>query len=179
MKKFTLPLLIGLVAVAVAIAGCGGGGDATAASSSGSSMASSGSGGKTVSVSDNGKLGKILVDSAGHTVYLFNKDTGSKSMCSGGCAAEWGPVTTSGKPSAGTGVTASKLGTTARSDGKTQVTYNGHPLYTFVGDSKAGDVAGQGLNDFGSTWWVVSPAGNEVTGGGSGSSSSSGASYGY
>jgi predicted lipoprotein with Yx(FWY)xxD motif len=139
-------------------------------------MGSSNSG-ATIRVSDNGKLGKILVDSAGHTVYLFNKDTGSKSMCSGGCTAEWPPVTTSGKPSGGTGVTASKLGTAARSDGSKQVTYNGHPLYTFVGDSKAGDTAGQGLNDFGASWWAVSPAGNEVTGAGSGSSS--GGSYGY
>jgi len=169
LSLITLAALVALVALVVA--GCGGGGDqATAAS-----PASAGSS-HTIAVSDNGDLGKILVNSAGHTVYLFNKDTGSKSMCSGGCAAEWAPVT-SGKPTAGTGVTASKLGTTMRSDGSKQVTYNGHPLYTFVGDSKAGDTAGQGLNDFGASWWAVSPSGSEVTGGGSGSSS--GGSSGY
>ena len=133
-------------------------------------MAGSGGSG-TIRVSDTGGLGKILVNSTGHTVYLFNKDTGSKSMCSGACALEWPPLTTSGNPTAGTGVTASKLGTTARSDGSKQVTYNGHPLYTFAGDSKAGDVSGQGLTDFGASWWAVSASGSEVTGSGSGSSS--------
>jgi predicted lipoprotein with Yx(FWY)xxD motif len=111
-----ISLLLAATAVLV-LAACGGGTDSHPAAAVKPMTASGGS--ATLGVSDTGKLGKILVDSAGHTVYLFNKDTGSKSMCSGGCAAEWPAVTTSGKPSAGTGVTASKLGTTARSDGST------------------------------------------------------------
>jgi predicted lipoprotein with Yx(FWY)xxD motif len=169
MTRTKLVSLLLAAAAALALAACGGT-DSHPAAAVKPMTASGGSG--TVGVAANGKLGKVLVDSAGRTVYLFKADTGSKSMCSGGCVAEWPPVTTSGKPTAGTGVTASKLGTTARSDGSEQVTYNGHPLYTFVGDSKAGDAAGQGLNDFGASWWAVSPAGNEVTGGGSGSGGS-------
>jgi predicted lipoprotein with Yx(FWY)xxD motif len=168
-------LTVSAALVALVIAGCGGGGDqATAASPSTSSMsASTGSG--TIAVSNTG-LGKVLADSQGQTVYLFKKDTASKSMCSGACTHEWPPVAAKGKPTAGTGVTESKLGTIARSDGSQQVTYNGHPLYTFQGDSKPGDVSGQGLSDFGATWWAVSPSGNEVTSSGS-SSSSSGAGW--
>jgi predicted lipoprotein with Yx(FWY)xxD motif len=168
----SLPLLIAAAAialVALAIAGCGGGDNqATAASSTGG-------GSSTVNVADGGSLGKILVDSQGRTLYLFRKDTGSMSTCSGACAQEWPPVTTGGKPTAGDGLTASKLGTTKRSDGAMQVTYNGHPLYLYAGDQKPGDTAGQGLDFFGGKWYVLSPAGNEVTSGGG----SSGGGYTY
>jgi predicted lipoprotein with Yx(FWY)xxD motif len=118
-------------------------------------------------------LGNVLVDSQGRTIYLFQKDSGTKSACSGGCAAAWPPVRTSGKPTVGTGLTASNVGTTPRSDGKPQVTYNGHPLYLFANDQSAGDTNGQGVNAFGAAWYVVSPAGNAITtsssGGGGGS----------
>ena len=162
----TKPLSLLLAAAAIAlvaavIAGCGGGGSqATAAS--GSSGAPGGS--STIGVSDVGGLGKILVDSKGRTAYMFKKDTGPKSTCSGACAMEWPPVTTSGKPSTGSGVSASMVGTTKRSDGSTQVTYNGHPLYRFAQDHKPGDVAGQGLTAFGAQWFAVSGAGNQLTG---------------
>ena len=95
------------------------------------------------------------------------------STCSGACATQWPPVISKGKPSAGTGVTASMLSTTTRSDGSKQVTYNGHPLYTYIGDQSAGDVNGQGLNFFGGEWYVVTPAGNANTTS-TGSSSSTG-----
>jgi predicted lipoprotein with Yx(FWY)xxD motif len=128
-------------------------------------------------VSNNSNLGKVLVDSQGRTVYLFKKDTGSMSTCSGACATDWPPVTSTGKPSAGTGVTASMLGTTARSDGSKQVTYGGHPLYLYVGDQNAGDANGQNVDAFGAKWYVLSPAGSAITGSsGSGGSSST---YGY
>jgi predicted lipoprotein with Yx(FWY)xxD motif len=107
-------------------------------------------------------LGKILVDSRGRTLYLFKKDTGGKSRCSGSCAVNWPPLLATGRPAAGSGVKASKLGTTRRSDGKTQVVYNRHPLYRFVGDKKPGNTNGQGLNAFGARWFVVSPAGNQI-----------------
>jgi predicted lipoprotein with Yx(FWY)xxD motif len=107
-------------------------------------------------------LGRILVDSRGHTLYLFKKDTGTKSRCSGSCAVNWPPLLVSGKPTAGSGVNGSKLKTTRRSDGKTQVVYNRHPLYRFIADSKPGNTNGEGLTAFGARWFVVSPAGNQI-----------------
>jgi predicted lipoprotein with Yx(FWY)xxD motif len=111
-------------------------------------------------------LGTILVDSQGRTIYLFQKDTGTKSACSGDCAVDWPPVTTTGKATVGGGLSTSKVGTTKRPDGTTQITYNGHPLYLFEGDHGAGDANGQGLNAFGAAWYGLSPAGNEITGSG-------------
>jgi predicted lipoprotein with Yx(FWY)xxD motif len=108
------------------------------------------------------RLGKILVDSRGHTLYLFKKDSGGRSACSGACAKFWPPLRASGKPTAGRGVSASKLGTIRRSDGKPQVTYKGHPLYTFLQDTKAGQTNGQGLTAFGASWFALSPAGNQI-----------------
>jgi predicted lipoprotein with Yx(FWY)xxD motif len=113
-------------------------------------------------------LGRVLVDSRGRTLYLFKKDSGTKSACFGACAAAWPPLRASGKPSVGNGLKASKVGTIKRSDGKRQVTYNGHPLYHFQGDKKAGDTNGQGLNAFGARWYVVSSAGRQVTSSGGG-----------
>jgi len=169
-RNNTLSLLMALAAIALAglaVAGCGGGGDqATAASGSSTTAASSG----TIGVSDNGDLGKILVDAQGRTVYLFQKDTGPTSTCSGACAADWPPITTTGKPTAGSGVTGSMLATTKRSDGTTQVVYNGHPLYRYIGDQNAGDTNGQNVNAFGAEWYALSPAGDKVAGKGSGGS---------
>jgi predicted lipoprotein with Yx(FWY)xxD motif len=162
--KTTLISLLAIALVAAVVAGCGGGNNTATASSS-----QSGSGSHTIAVSDNSSLGKVLVDSKGRTVYLFQKDTGSMSTCSGACATDWPPVTTTGKPTAGSGLTASMVGTTTRSDGSKQVTYNGHPLYNYVGDQKAGDTNGQGISAFGAKWYAVSPAGSTVTAKGSGS----------
>jgi predicted lipoprotein with Yx(FWY)xxD motif len=108
-------------------------------------------------------LGKILVDGQGRTLYLFQRDQGTKSACSGACASNWPPLRVSGKPTIGQGVQASMVSTTKRSDGNRQVTYNGHPLYLFVGDHQAGDTSGQGVSAFGGAWYVLSPAGNEIT----------------
>jgi predicted lipoprotein with Yx(FWY)xxD motif len=107
-------------------------------------------------------LGRILVDKRGITLYDFPPDKGTRSVCYGACAALWPPLITKGKPVAGPGVKASLLGTTKRSDGKFEVTYNGHPLYYFVSDRKPGQTTGQGLNQFGGPWWVISPAGKEL-----------------
>jgi len=158
--------------VALVVAGCGGGDD-QATVASGNSNAAGGS--STIGVSNIGGLGRILVDPRGRTVYLFEKDTGPKSTCSGACATAWPPVTTNGKPNAGKGVTASMVGTTKRSDGKTQVTYNGHPLYRFQGDKKQGEAAGQNVDAFGAEWYVLSTAGNKVEG----KAKNSGGSYAY
>jgi predicted lipoprotein with Yx(FWY)xxD motif len=110
----------------------------------------------------NSPLGRILVDSKGITLYDFVKDKGTTSACYGACAALWPPVTTKGKPVAGRGVRASLLGTTKRKDGKLEVTYGGHPLYYFVTDRKPGQTTGQGVNQFGGPWWVISAAGKEI-----------------
>jgi predicted lipoprotein with Yx(FWY)xxD motif len=107
-------------------------------------------------------LGRILVDSKGITLYDFPPDKGTTSVCYGACAALWPPLITHGKPVAGPGVHASLLGTTKRKDGKLEVTYNGHPLYYFVPDRKPGQANGQGVNQFGGPWWVISPAGKEI-----------------
>jgi predicted lipoprotein with Yx(FWY)xxD motif len=107
-------------------------------------------------------LGRILVDSKGITLYDFVKDKPGTSSCYGACAALWPPLTTTAKPHAGKGVRQSLLGTTKRKDGKLEVTYNHHPLYYFVTDRKPGQTTGQGVNQFGGPWWVLSTAGKEI-----------------
>jgi predicted lipoprotein with Yx(FWY)xxD motif len=107
-------------------------------------------------------VGRVLVGPHGRTVYLFTADKGSKSTCYGQCAGVWPPLIAA-KPTTGAGLSASKLGTTKRKDGKLQVTYGGHPLYYFAPDKKAGDIHGQGVVHFGGAWWVVSSAGAKIT----------------
>jgi predicted lipoprotein with Yx(FWY)xxD motif len=119
----------------------------------------------TVKARTTGDLGKIVVDGRSRTLYLFEKDKNGKSRCSGECAKNWPPLLTKGKPKAGAGARASKLGTTKRADGTTQVTYGGHPLYTFVADkNKPGSTKGQELDAFGAEWYVVGPNGKKVEG---------------
>ena len=108
------------------------------------------------------KLGMILVNSRGHTFYLFAKDRNGKSACTASCAKFWPPSLHQGKPTAGSGVKASLLGTTRRSNGTVQLTYNKHPLYTFVLDKKAGQTNGEGNVAFGGKWYAVSARGTAV-----------------
>jgi predicted lipoprotein with Yx(FWY)xxD motif len=110
------------------------------------------------------KLGSILVDGHGHSLYLFERDRNGRSSCYGGCAGEWPPLIASGKPHAKSGVNAASLGRTRRRDGRWQVTYRGHPLYTFSGDTSRGQTNGEGLDDFGGWWYLLSPAGAKVVG---------------
>ncbi len=107
-------------------------------------------------------FGRILVDSKGITLYDFAQDKGRTSTCYGACAALWPPLLTTRKPVAASGVRASLLGTTRRKDGKLEVTYAGRPLYYFVSDRKPGQTTGQGIDQFGAPWWVISPAGEEI-----------------
>ena len=107
-------------------------------------------------------LGRIIVNSNGRTLYLFEKDRNGKSACSGQCATFWPPLITSGKPRVTGGARASLIGTTKRSDGRLQVTYNHHPLYTFAKDTKAGLTSGEGVDAFGAKWYVVSTAGSKI-----------------
>lgn len=112
-------------------------------------------------------LGKVLADSRGHTLYLFAKDSRSKSACSGACAQAWPPLTTTAKPTASPGVASSKLGTINRGKGVKQVTYNGHPLYGFVKDTGPRQTHGQGLTAFGAKWFALTPSGKAAASSGS------------
>ena len=152
-----LATLTALPLTVVALAGCGGGSKASTPASPTTANGAP----ATVGVANVG-LGKILVNSHGRTLYLFQKDSGTTSACSGACAVNWPPLRANGKPTLGSGADSSLVGTTMRSDGKPQVTYNGHPLYLFSGDAKAGDTNGEGVNAFGGLWYAVSPAGNQV-----------------
>jgi predicted lipoprotein with Yx(FWY)xxD motif len=121
---------------------------------------SAGAGAK-VAVADSG-LGRVLVDGRGRTLYLFEKDKHGKSACNGQCAGFWPPLITSGKPLARRGAKTSLLGTTKRPDGRLQVTYNHHPLYTFVKDTGKGQTNGEELDVFGAEWYALSAAGVKV-----------------
>jgi predicted lipoprotein with Yx(FWY)xxD motif len=143
-----------VAAIALLAAGCGG-----SPSTAGPSPAAAAA---TIATASDAKLGQILVDGKGMTLYLFVADTGSKSTCYTSCAQVWPPVLTNGAPQAGTGAQASLLGTTTRTDGNIQVTYSGHPLYYFAGDKKPGDATGQGIDNFGGLWWVISPSGAAI-----------------
>jgi predicted lipoprotein with Yx(FWY)xxD motif len=184
MKKSKL-LAAAPLAVAVLIAGCGGSSSSSDSSGSGGSSGSSSgygyappaastSASKTAAASTpttatvtiaHSKFGDILVDSHGRTLYLFEADKSSSSTCYGACASLWPPLTVTGTPKAGPNVKASLLGTTKRTDGTTEVTYAGHPLYYYAPDTAAGDFTGQGLNQFGAAWYVVSSNGTAVTSG--------------
>jgi predicted lipoprotein with Yx(FWY)xxD motif len=113
------------------------------------------------------KLGRILVDSRGRTLYLFEKDKRGRSACAGACATYWPPLLTRGKPTAARAANKTLLGTTRRADGTTQVTYAGHPLYRFVQDTKPGQTTGQDLHDIGAGWYVLAPAGAKIESDGS------------
>jgi len=128
----------------------------TAATMAATTAATMASGPAEVDAGQNATLGSFLVDSKGFTLYLYTKDTPNTSTCYGGCAAAWPPLLTTGAPTAGTGVTASMLGTTTRTDGTTQVTYNGWPLYYFAKDMAAGDTTGENVQG---VWFVITPAG--------------------
>jgi predicted lipoprotein with Yx(FWY)xxD motif len=113
------------------------------------------------------KLGRILVDSRGRTLYLFEKDRRGHSACAGTCAGYWPPLLTKSKPTAGGAAKQALLGTTRRADGTRQVTYAGHPLYRFVQDTRPGQTNGQDLHDFGAGWYVLAPSGAKIENDGS------------
>ncbi|MFF0450219.1 hypothetical protein ACFYT4_28170 [Streptomyces sp. NPDC004609] len=164
----------GATLVAVLAGGCsdGGGGSSASESPSGSSAApassptSSAPGavrGRSEVTTRSGPLGRHLVDGGGRTLYLFEADASHESTCTGDCAKEWPPMTAEGaSPSPGSEVTGELLGTTDRADGTKQVTYNGHPLYYYVGDKEPGDITGEGSRAFGAEWYIVDPDGNKI-----------------
>jgi predicted lipoprotein with Yx(FWY)xxD motif len=154
-----------LAGIALAAAACGGSSSGGGGTQSVGTGTGSGGGATAAAVSlttHSGPDGAYLTDGKGRTVYIFAKDKGSKSSCSGACTKEWPPVPTSGTPTASGSATGSMAGTTTRSDGATQATYAGHPLYYFAEDTSAGDMNGQGENDFGGLWSAVTADGSPV-----------------
>jgi predicted lipoprotein with Yx(FWY)xxD motif len=119
-------------------------------------------------------LGTILVDSRGRALYLFEKDRNGVSRCTTACLSYWPALTSRVTPHAGQGVHQSLLGLSRPQNGVRQVTYAGHPLYTFVGDKRAGQTTGEGLSNFGAEWYALSASGRKVE-----QSQSTGGGYGY
>ncbi len=111
----------------------------------------------------NSRYGRMLFDGRGRAIYLFTRERTAKSRCYGQCAVAWPPVLTSGRPRARGGADAGRLGTTPRRGGRRQVTYNGHPLYYYITDTKPGQITCQDVTEFGGTWLVVDPRGNAIT----------------
>lgn len=169
------------IGAALVVAACGSSANSASTTSSAgaapaaaSSSTASSAAAKGVAIATaKGSAGTYVTGASGRAVYLWVADSNGKSSCSGACAQAWPPVTTTGQAVAGHGVTAAELGTTTRSDGTKQVTYKGHPLYYFAGDSGPGTTSGQGSDAFGAKWWLVTPAGSAITGGGAAPASSS------
>lgn len=173
MNRIYLTIATLALGLAVAVAGCGGssdssgesayGGNESTATSKSTSSESGGGGAATIAVKNlGGDVGSVLVDSKGFTLYYFEKDKGGKSACYGACAEGWPPLTTEGEAKGMSGVQASKLGTSKRKDGTTQVTYAGWPLYTYVADTKPGEDNGTDVKAFGATWYPLHPNGEKA-----------------
>jgi predicted lipoprotein with Yx(FWY)xxD motif len=162
-----MPVKIGVpLGAALLAAACSSSSSSGSAASSAPAAGSSNAGASTTGTvikTTAGSTGAFLTDKSGRAVYLWVKDPMGKSVCSGACASAWPPVTATGTVTAGGSVKASDLGTITRSDGTKQVTYDGHALYYYVGDSGAGQVNGQGSDNFGAKWWLVSPSGAQIT----------------
>jgi predicted lipoprotein with Yx(FWY)xxD motif len=188
LTRMPMPVKLGIpVASALMVAACGSAASssssapASSAAAAGSSAAAAGSSASaaatgTVITTHAGSGGAFLTTSTGQAVYLWVKDGKNMSACSGACASAWPPVTATGTVTAAGSAQPSELGTITRSDGTKQVTYDGHPLYTFVGDSGPDHTSGQGSDGFGAKWWLVAPSGAQITAAdtasGSGSASS-------
>jgi predicted lipoprotein with Yx(FWY)xxD motif len=162
MRTRTLPSI--LLAASLALAACGDDGDASTTSPTEPSAASAGATtgpaegqAATIAVATDAALGDHLVDGAGRTLYLFEKDDGTTTACTGDCATNWPPLVAEGTPTAGDGLDATQLST---ADGiePNQVTYHGHLLYYFAGDQAPGDTNGVGIP----SWYAVNPAGDAI-----------------
>lgn len=162
----TVRLRIGAVAAAAGaallVAACGSSSSGQSTKASSSKPAAAKSSGLTISTAK-GSMGTYLVGSSGRALYMFAADKNGKSACSGSCAQNWPPLTSSSTPKAAGGVNASDFGSIVRSNGAKQVTYNGRPLYYFIGDTGAGMTSGQGSSAFGAKWWLMTPGGAELT----------------
>lgn len=180
-SRLIAPALAAALTV-VGLAACGSSGSTSSSSSAAAASAGTSSSAAMAAATvqlRSSKLGRILTDATGRTLYLWLADKGGKSACTGACAGAWPPLVSHGAPHAGTGVTAGKLGTVKRAGGALQVTYAGHPLYTFSGDSAAGQVNGQGSTAFGAAWYAVSAGGSAIKSAHAPAASTSSSSGGY
>jgi predicted lipoprotein with Yx(FWY)xxD motif len=180
LARVPMPARLGaLLAVGLLAAACGSSGTtssstpATSAPAAGSSGTATAAAAALVITTKSGSAGSYLTDGSGRAIYLWVKDGMNKSNCSGACASAWPPVSASGSVTASGGALSKDLGTITRSDGSKQVTYDGHPLYYYAGDTGAGQTNGQGSDGFGAKWWLVSPSGTMITASESGTSPSS------
>jgi predicted lipoprotein with Yx(FWY)xxD motif len=164
-----------LLATALLAAACGSSGTSGSSSTPAAGSTASGSAAALVITTKSGSAGTYLTNGSGRAVYLWVKDPKNQSECSGACASAWPPVPAGGTVTASGSAVSSDLGSITRSDGSKQVTYDGHPLYYFVGDTGAGTTSGQGSDGFGAKWWLVAPSGASITSS-TGSSPSSSAS---
>jgi predicted lipoprotein with Yx(FWY)xxD motif len=158
----TRPFRLAAVALASALVLAACGSSTSGTTSSSTSAATSSPRPASIVGTKTSSLGTFLVDAKGRALYLWDADHGPTSACSGDCATDWPPLTTTGTPTAIGQAKSSLLGTTKRADGSREVTYAGHPLYYFAGDSAPGQTSGQGSDSFGSPWWVVSPGGKAI-----------------
>jgi len=178
-NRIFYPAILLVLLASLAIAGCGSGdgsgggygnkggtGAGTDAAETTEVAPNPEEGATFVSVASVSDLGQVLVDSAGHTLYDFHKDKGTTSSCYGGCEAAWPPLLTEGEPHASNGAQEGLLGTSKRRDGSEQVTYAGHPLYTYGGDKGPGEANGNDIDSFGAEWYALTPSGAEPEDGG-------------
>ena len=169
-----------LVGVAVVVAACGSSTPSSSASSAANKTPAAAATGNAVSVGTaTGSDGTYLVGASGRALYLWDADRHDKSVCAGACAQAWPPLTTKSAPVAASGVAMSQLSTVSRSGGAKQVTYDGHPLYYFAGDTSKGSLTGQGSDNFGAKWWLVAPSGAAITKSATPAAASSGSVSGY
>ena len=167
-SRNTQALALLALAAALALAGCGsdgsggGYGNSGSEASGGTTANTPASGGAFVSLGSVPKVGSVLVDANGLTLYDFHKDKGTESSCYGACAGVWPPLLTDGEPRPSNGASTAKLGTTKRKDGSVQVTYAGHPLYTYAADKKPGEANGHDIDSFGAEWYALTASGAEA-----------------
>ena len=164
--------------LALIVGACGGsGGSNNADGKRANSDSTAGPPPGVVTIATSTEAGRThLVSGSGRAIYLRVADKRGRSHCKGACAKAWPPVVSTAAPIAGSGANSADLGTTTRSDGSKQVTYNGHPLYFFLGDQTPGATYGQGSDNFGAKWWLVAPSGDAITAATVGGSSSAGSS---
>jgi len=171
-KRAIRALMLPVLVLTLAIAGCGddngesggayGGKGGSATSEEQTTASAGGDEAASVSLGSVPELGPVLVTSDGHTLYDFHKDKGTTSSCYDACAKVWPPLLTGGKPQPSNGTSAGMLGTTKRKDGTVQVTYAGHPLYTYAADQKPGEANGHDIDSFGAEWYALMGSGEEA-----------------
>ncbi len=159
---------LGAAGVGVAVAGSGGASTAGAGAGYGSGYGSAGTTtgpaapSAATLTSRTTRLGPTLVDGSGRTLYLFASDSATSSTCSGSCTSVWPPAGAASKPAVTGGARLDLIGTLRRTDGTTQLTYAGHPLYYYAGDAMPGDTTGQALDEFGAPWYALTPGGGTI-----------------